>query len=421
MSIDPAKRLRGDFAQQATDIQKWFRKSQETLKGICAKALGPESEAIPQADAGKTKVFLPLEMPHLVLKYSRDQVASRLDLTTHMRARLNRLQCPDLVVPRAFARGDFLVEERLPITTDSYANMAIYLSNIRLFDAPVRQMTRLFSEVYLSDLLVSSSSNPLGHIEGVNNYVRYDNLPLYVVDNKAKFGLIDLEHIQYRKDHPEALPTLARIFPLHLDIIKDEAQKLGMKIDHEVLNKASEKGKKYLQFGYTDHLEWIKKKSEIIEISEERMKAISKVVEQELLKLDRGENEIANRIGYKLNVGKDFLVNPEEAAKELAPVVAQKIIESLKREISATEKVSDLVSFRSPRLERPKLYKDALEVMRKNEKVLYNNMGGIYFERGYAGDQLAFVVLQELQKGGEIFYHDPAHYTGGRELCWVRY
>ena len=83
----------------------------------------------------------------------------------------------------------------------------------------------MFSKSFLCDL-VSHHNIPLGMIEGVGDFVRYDNLPLYVITKNGKkegrIGLIDLEHFK-NKPNEKGLETLARIFPYHLEIIKEEA------------------------------------------------------------------------------------------------------------------------------------------------------------------------------------------------------
>ena len=72
--------------------------------------------------------------------------------------------------------------------------------------------------------------------------VRYDNLPLFITIEKGrrvgKIGLIDLEHIKELVQDPDndfyqiqqfsRFKDLVRIFPYHLDLIKAEAEKIGL-------------------------------------------------------------------------------------------------------------------------------------------------------------------------------------------------
>lgn len=36
-------------------------------------------------------------------------------------------------------------------------------------------------------------------------------------------------------------------------------------------------------------------------------------------------------------------------------------------------------------------------------------------------EQLTHAVLEELVRGGELYSYDPAYYTGGHNLCWIRF
>ena len=56
------------------------------------------------------------------------------------------------------------------------------------------------------------------------------------------------------------LKHLSLIFPLHADIIKEEAAKLNMEFKASDFKTSLENGKKYFQMGYIDHLNWLKAK-----------------------------------------------------------------------------------------------------------------------------------------------------------------
>lgn len=411
-------------------------------KDQCEKTKGPESHSIPQADGGKTTVYLPKEMPEVVLKSSgRKDAITRFHQMQEVRTILSSQNSSCLIIPKANLCQDFLVEQRLPINVDSYHNMGLYLSQPQMFDQAVREMTRLFSKIFLSDF-VSYQNNPLGHIDGVGDFIRYDNLPLYIVEKngkkEGKIGLIDLEHIQNRPSS-EGLETLVRIFPFHLDIIKEEAKNLKMKINDKSLNASVEKGKKYLQVGFSNHLEWLKQKdvstniaAQPFEISLQRANELTNLIEKELLKLNQGINDLFVKKGYADKPQKNFLTeNPEEMAKELAANISPLIIGNIKAQIEKKQNKqlgklsgefmteSELVSLRSPVLKRPKLRKGVDRLISKNQKIKFEKNGS--YEKRDIADQLVYVVIEELVKGGEIFFFDPAYYTGGHDLCWVRY
>jgi hypothetical protein len=414
--------------------------SSEELEGITAKIEKFETHDIPRADNGKTRVYLPKEFPAVVLKHSgRDAALKRFQQMQTVRAILDKQKSSHLVIPNAKIYKDFLVEERLPINVDYYHNMELYLSQTQLFDDAVHELTRLFSKIYIGDL-VDYQRHPLGHINGVEDQVRYDNLPMYITEKngkkEGKIGLIDLEHME-DKSQSYGLEKLARIFPLHLDIIKNEAKKLKMEINQDLLDAAAERGKKYLHVGFIDHLTWLEKKGistpishQPFQINSQREPELTMLLQKELLKINEGINDLFTRKGYLEKPQKDFFThNPEEAAKELATGVAPLIMSNIKAQIDKQQNKqlsklleqnitkSQLVHLRSPVIKRSELYRgvDRLITQHKRVQVTYP-----YEERDVA-EQLLYIVLEELVKSGEIFYFDPAYYTGGHDLCWIRY
>lgn len=284
-AITIQKYFRGHLVRRALLSSDLFSKYQKQ----CELTEGKRAYLIPVAQSGKTRVFLPNEMPEVVLKNSGKKYAvTRFHQMQEVRSILDKQNCPNLTIPRARLCKDFLVEERLPINTDVYHNIWLYVSEPKLFDDAVRQMTRLFCVANIGDL-VDKQDHPLGHIEDVEDYVRYDNLPLYIEEKNGKkvgkIGLIDLEHFE---DSPNywGIQNLVRIFPLHLEIIQEEAKKQGM-LPEYALDATAAKGKKFLQVGFLDHLEWLKKKGVTadnvlapFEVSSERLKEITTLIEK---------------------------------------------------------------------------------------------------------------------------------------------
>lgn len=387
---------------------------------------------MPKASSGKTRVYLPNELPEVVLKESGGKSTQRRKQMDQVRVILEEQGSENLIIPLARQHENYLIEERLPIHADCYHNMDLYQSNPRLFDDAVREMTRLFSKVYLSDLVVFSI-HPLGNLEGVENQVRYDNLPLYIVEEngekKGKIGLIDLEHLD-EQPSPEGLETLVRIFPNHLDLIKEEAKKLRMEIDDSKLDAAAIKGKKYLQLGYLDHLAWLEKKKitsenafQSFEISIERQKEIAQVIEKELEILNEGVNNISKgkrdveqpkkgfldgKINQKfaLNIVDTVIKNMQQQIKEKQDEILNKTKQ--KKTFTSTE----LVNFRSPQCSREELYNSITQFLKSP---------GQCYAGEDAADQLVCIIGKELAKGGELFSFDPAFYTYAHNRCWIRY
>jgi hypothetical protein len=428
----------------ATTIQKHIRGYLERIPylpghlhfaydNLCDKTYEVEGELMERARSGKTTVYLPQEMPEIILKRSgRKDAIKRFHQMQEVRAILTTQKSSHLTIPKANLCQEFLVEERLPINIDSYHNMGLYLSEPALFDEAVRELTRLFSKIYLSDL-VSHQYIPLGNIPGVGNFIRYDNLPLYIVETdgkkEGKIGLIDLEHIENGPNF-RALPTLARIFPLHLPIIQEEAGKLNMEFKESDLEGPTKRGQKYLQVGFLDHLAWLHQKGISTQnplpftVSLERAEELTIVVEQELLKLNQGINDLFTRKGYLEEPVKDFFTNtPEEVAKELAAPITTLVMNNIQLQLKSPlqKDLSDssLVSLRSPIIKRAKLHEGISSLIEKNRNIQFKKENR--FDKPIIAEQLAHVILQELVKGGEIFHFDPGYYSSGHEICWIRY
>jgi len=411
----------------------------------CDRVYGSESQSIPKAKGGQTKVYLPIKMPQLVLKHSGQKNArSRFHQMQEVSSILKSQNSKCLIIPKANLCGDFLVEQRLPINVDSYHNMGLYLSDPSAFNDAVRELTRLFSRLYLSDL-VSYQLMPLGHIHGVGDFVRYDNLPLYLVEEDGKkvgkIGLIDLEHIE-KGPNPRGLETLVRIFPLHLSIIKEEARLIEMTVNDDLLQPFAEMGKKYLQVGYTDFLTWLKetdktdetfsKPSQHFEVGLERTKELNILLKDELLKLNKGTNDFFKEMCYVGDPQKDFLVeDQEEIAMKLAEEITPLLLNAIKAALEEHEAIelsklkvdeiteSQFISLRSPMIKREKIYKKVIELLLKSEKAKFKN--ALAYEVSEIAEQLTYIIMTELAKSGEIFSFDPMYYAEAHKLCWIRY
>jgi hypothetical protein len=440
----------------AITIQKYFRGylgRKATLplnlytryKAECKKVMGPESKSIPRAKGGKTRVYLPQNMPDVVLKYSRRAEAKiRFKKMQIVRSILRSQNSQHLIIPKANLCGEFLVEQRLPINVDIYHNMGLYLSHPKHFNDAVRELTRLFSKVYLSDL-VSYQRIPLSNSKGVYDYIRYDNLPLYLVEEGGKkvgkIGLIDLEHIKEEPD-AEGLATLVRIFPLHLDIIKEEAALLKMEVNNFLLEDAATNGRIYLKVGFEDFLMWLKAKGiaepgicfKDFEVSSQRVEELTALIAKELLKLNEGINDYAKKTGYTDKSAKDFFVgDPENIAKELAKEITPLIIEGIKTALKEHKEIelkeikveeiteSGLVSLRSTIFKREKIFIKVIDlILSSSEKINHKKFKYLDLEVGDIGNQLTHIMMTELVKGGEIYYFDPV-YSAGNGLCSIRY
>lgn len=433
------KHMRGYLVRKAHLPQNLF--PQYNL--MCKKIMEGGSHSIPQALDGKTKVYLPQEIPRVVIKNSgRKSAIARFHLMQLIRSILIAQKSSHLIIPRANLCNDFLVEERLPINTNTYHNMNLYISQPELFDDAVRELTRLFSQASLGDLIDKCSTKPLGRIAG--DFVRYDNLPLYITEENGKkvgkIGLIDLEEAHTTNSvNVSCFEIIARIFPYHVDIIKEETDKLNIDVDEKRLIGAAKRGQSFLQVGFTDHLKWLEERGissqnalEPFELSPHRMTEIITVVEQELLHLNNGNNDLYELKKLDGEPEKHFLTeNPEEMAKDLALKITPIIISNLKSKIDFHRSIkmenpseksytnSELVDLRSPYFRRPDLYNGVDSLLRNNEKIKFENE--IYSETDLIASKILDVVMGDLWDNDDIYYYDPAYYTKIKNLCWVRY
>ena len=305
-------------------------------------------EGLPEAQRGKTPVYLPEFFPGVVLKKSgRDHVQSRFHNMQTVQSILAEQRSTHLTIPKATVCKEFLIEERLPINDNSFHNMGLYLSHLTEFDEAVRELTRLFSKIHILDL-VGFGVNPLASIEGVDDDIRYDNLPLYRIKQNGKavgkIGLIDLDRFSNTPIQPEGLITIARIFPYHLHLIKQEAAKLNMFLDESGLETAAAKGRKFFQLGFTDHLTWLKQKSilknlssepsEVITINPEEEEELTGLVQRELFRLNEGVHDLFTRRKWSQVPPKNFFKqDPAETIHEIAPNITKWIIRNVQLEI----------------------------------------------------------------------------------------
>lgn len=241
--------------QSAIKIQKTFR---GFLERRAIKSFLPSSmkeiyslncertkiHEMKMASTGKTPVYFPDESPEIVIKETSSETSAnlRIQKMLHARSILMYFKCSHLVVPKVQKHHNFLVEERLPESN----SVKLYHENPVLFDEPVKEMVRFFSKCHISCLVTTQK---LPDSEYVVEEIRYDNIPFFLSDNdtKVNIGLIDLEKAGLMKTRsPQSrLRVLVSIFPHHLGIITEEAEKLDMEFKRETLEKIAEAGKRY--------------------------------------------------------------------------------------------------------------------------------------------------------------------------------
>ena len=401
-------------------------------------------EGMPKAADGKTSVYLPESHPEIVLKESGLYSKQRYCQMYLIRKELKKLGCSHLIVPRALPVEGFLIEERLPITANSFDNMGLYWLQPEIFDEAVREMVKISAELDLTSDILDLRRHPLSKNAGVDYFVRYDNLPLYKVSidgvEQGRIGLIDLEHAKPTDD--KTLISLARLFPLHYDIIKDEADRCGISCDDELLKMAANDGHKYLASGFADHYQWLQEKNVLsssrewsIELSPQRMVEINNAVVTELLSMNEGKTISRGHIFDPVNVPAGFLKDGVKSAEKLAQAITIRILENFNKQIegiyyqhihgktSAEVAGINLVKLRTYFDKKDKItsraqyiFLDSCDFNTELFKCYFWLIDGVVM-----AEKLADVIFAELAKGQEIFHYDPTNYAGSSRYSWIRY
>lgn len=168
--------------------------------------LSDEAKAkLPTAENGSVVVYV---LDDVVVKITENNASDRKKNADRVRQILLENKITALTVPFSIVRGDYLVEQRLPIFVDSdkFENSQVYMDND--VTTNLEDMLKLFGFIYIDDLYDLTYSNNLPIT------LRYDNIPYYKDnENKIHIGLIDLEHVEFSPDTLNAIYTLIAFFP----------------------------------------------------------------------------------------------------------------------------------------------------------------------------------------------------------------
>lgn len=305
-------------------LQKWFGKQNTSYEELCS-----HTDIMPVAKEGfNSKVYLPEQAPDIVIKSRKfgglaSHSKKEIDI---VRSLVKELGCRHLIVPWTKEHNIFLIAERLPIVADNHHNWHLYCREARLFDEAVREMARLYSKSYGIDYLETPQSNgPFVYINRENN-VKYENLPLYIVNNgkrEGRIGLIDTKFLLLeRLDRfplEKRFQDLAQIFPLHLDILIEEAKKLPMNLDQLLREKEIEGIMAPLRL----------QKVRPIDVTSETMNKLTTVIQDWLISLNWSSilQKVNENLGYRTPDGK-MILEEIQAAKSIAPEILRIIIDT---------------------------------------------------------------------------------------------
>ena len=181
----------------------------------------------------------------------------------------------------------------------------------------------------------------------------------------------------------------------------------------------------WLRGGYLDMLKTSGKSIPVFnasELNQERFQQLSKVVENELVKINKtGVNDFVSRMGgYVIYTPpKDFLKDPSEhAAKKLSSEIVTKILSDLDIILKSKQNKPsesdpsevDTLHLRTLEIRRPDLFKGVKKFIEKSDEIKPKHL-----EHGDANDlaeQLSYVLLKELERGEEICYYHSGEDTG---------
>ena len=263
-------------------------------------------EAQPEAEMGKTTVYLPTDCP-VAIKLSGGQAArTRLVKKSQAKEILNQIGGKHLVIPKARVHGEFIIEERLLISQWTITEQACFYLDHQEdpeLENVIKEFTRFLVHSDMTDLIGRFGDS------------RYDNVPLYRdSDGTIKMGLVDLEHFRPRhlplsREHLErVLHKIALLFPHHLDAaIEAVGADHTFEIDPVLLQSLEDKKERRLnryKRNYTDHLEFLKTHgligdscSRLIEVSDEKKQEIARLVTNKITEgMCRSETEVTEEL-----------------------------------------------------------------------------------------------------------------------------
>lgn len=257
---------------------------------------------LPRASSGNTLVYLPKELP-IVLKASGfPENHKRFHQMKQARDICEKSGYQNLVIPKARVYANFIIESRLPINMHgTKEQIGLYIENRARFADAVKEFTGFLcqSNFYditgaIDDPYETLSKRPVG---------RYDNIVLYLEEDKGKIGLIDLERFspgcsKSEKDwcFIKCLDAI-HLFPYHVDEIISVAKKFDFNIEayQKDLEQERDEVLKFFKIAYEDHLDFVRKKNITLEnpivfekLSLIRSEKLKKVIEIELRKENDG-------------------------------------------------------------------------------------------------------------------------------------
>lgn len=384
-------------------------------KDVCG-VIEHHPNRVSKIPAGKAShpVFAPENMSEIIAKQSGTKLAKhRFHNMRRVRKLCAKLGLSKLMIPKARLFHSFLIEERLPITPSTYANLAIYQANPQLFDQAIKELLQLCTRMTFLDLF-GSMDHPFQHVPGMKRYVRYDNIPMTVINGKGHLVLVDLEDITM-EPQKDPVEMLVQIFPLHADLIKTEAQRLGIKFDKEKVYQLQQSSLNALSFFLHNHAKRIRH----LNIDPKKNPKPKFHLNEQQLK------ELGQRIQEKMSEELRYYNAGETITLEMAKQLAKVTIQALEKELGYRHEAKK-EKFKN----RPATWANVLEIRSPIFNVdsavlseIANSMTTISDERRQS---MAFSCLKQalsfLVSEGFIYFYSLRYYTRQQaHLAWVRY
>jgi len=429
------KRVRGNLARQHfLPIE-----SRTNFAKLCKEVSTNDSTEISKLPHGVADVFQPTEASEIIIKlpkprydYSqqraiqpRESSRIRFHQMRNTRNILNKQQSSNLVIPKATTYYDCIVEQKLPVNWMLIENMSLYCNNPKLFDEAIREMVRLFSEVYVTDIIMEPMF-PYNNIDEAGYFPKYDNIPFSIIQTskgkQGKINLVDLETIKNGR-HEKAIPTLVKLFPLHKDIILKEAKRMNFKLDYNAIKRAKEAGDAFFNIVYKKYHKWLKGKKAFaqsskcsLEISEKRIIKLQNIVEEGILKIKNANNSMESKIpNFNLQKSKGYLTKiPNQTTQSLSKDIVNVLIKIIRSEMDEAE--NTIIDKRNQKYsESTRMHAGSIEKNRVDmTKQFFHLFNGIDVHDYFYADALAeyFIscITDELVKGNEIFDFNLGHY-----------
>lgn len=368
---------------------------------------------LPRATSGIAPVYLPHELPIVLKQSGSPENQLRFDQMKLGREICEKSGYENLIIPKARVYKNFIIESRLPITEHgTKEQIGLYIENCDRFTNAVKEFIGFLCQSELTD--ITSRSVPYSKLTKMP-VGRYDNIALYLEENRGKIGLIDLERFTPGCDKSKKDWCILKcrdaihLFPYHFNQIMDIAIKFDPDIERsrKDLEKERDEVLKFFKLAYEDHFDFIKEKrislenpSELVEINSVRIDSIKAAI----VSLIKKTNTYC--LGEK---PEETMALFEKSFPIILDLTATFISENLKNKIKPTKEAissyRQLLSHRTLRFSiHDKSYKD-LQIKVASELKMMS------FREDWLRKNYALIVIQgifeELANGREIAYYNP--------------